>query len=365
MLSFKSNKLESLCEECLAPSVGWLILTDNRLRSLPESLGRLSGLRKLMLANNRLDRLPESLAACRELELIRLSRNNLANFPDWIFTLPKLSWLALSGNPASDTSAKIVQNSIHSSDIGIGPVIGQGASGFVHKVDTISTPLAYDTARFDGLAVKLFKGDCSSDGHPSDEVHVSGLVGSGCAHILPVLGCIAEAKPTTSMTYGLIFPQIPAHCGVLALPPSFASVSRDVYRDGTAFTLQQGLQILGGLATAGEYLHRIGVMHGDLYGHNIHVHDDGKPILVDFGAATAYGEFTDPLSWNKYQALDVRAFGCLVEEVTERIFHVSIPLELADLRDRCLSTNPAERPGFETIKTVIDRILSPLAATTP
>ena len=36
-----------------APSVEWLILTDNQLTALPKSIGKLSGLKKCMLAANR------------------------------------------------------------------------------------------------------------------------------------------------------------------------------------------------------------------------------------------------------------------------------------------------------------------------
>ena len=55
MLSFKSNKLARIGEEALAPTVAWLILTDNRLTSLPRSIGQCTNLRKCMLTDNRLN----------------------------------------------------------------------------------------------------------------------------------------------------------------------------------------------------------------------------------------------------------------------------------------------------------------------
>ena len=55
MLSFKSNKLARIAEEALAPTVEWLILTDNLLTSLPRSIGQCTNLRKCMLTNNRLN----------------------------------------------------------------------------------------------------------------------------------------------------------------------------------------------------------------------------------------------------------------------------------------------------------------------
>ena len=50
MLSFKSNQLSTIPEGALPPSLGWLILTDNRLTALPVSIGENKLLRKVMLA---------------------------------------------------------------------------------------------------------------------------------------------------------------------------------------------------------------------------------------------------------------------------------------------------------------------------
>ena len=99
MLSFKSCQLRDLGSAPLPASLAWLILTDNQLVVLPETLGRLTGMRKLMLANNRLGSLPQSMAAMRELELLRLANNRLTALPPWLYALPKLTWLAIAGNP--------------------------------------------------------------------------------------------------------------------------------------------------------------------------------------------------------------------------------------------------------------------------
>lgn len=344
MLSFKSNKLRIVSDESLSPSIGWLILTDNLLEQLPAAIGKLTGLRKLMLANNRLSGLPIELSLCRELELIRLSRNNLSVFPEWIFEMPKLAWLALSGNPASDISNAEISNIVPSETLTLGEVIGEGASGVVYKVESTRGVFTYDASRFNGVAVKLFKGDCNSDGHPSDEVYVSGRVGFDSTNVLPVLACIAEVQSLDRATvtdknaikYGLVFPLIPPDCIVLALPPSFSSVTRDIYPAETVFSTAIGIKILRGLASAGAYIHDKGIMHGDIYGHNIHVYSDGEPILVDFGAATAYGHFSSGSKRSKFEALDVRAFGCIIEEILERITDTTAaPADIMELKDRC------------------------------
>ena len=99
MLSFKSCRLRDVGVAPLPPSLVWLILTDNELVTLPDSLGRLTRMRKLMLANNHLASLPSSLAAMRELELLRLANNQLKELPAWLYELPRLTWLAIAGNP--------------------------------------------------------------------------------------------------------------------------------------------------------------------------------------------------------------------------------------------------------------------------
>jgi serine/threonine protein kinase len=51
-------------------------------------------------------------------------------------------------------------------------------------------------------------------------------------------------------------------------PPSFDSVTRDVYEPGTSRTAAEIVAVARGLASAGAALHAAGVMHGDLYAHN-------------------------------------------------------------------------------------------------
>jgi Leucine-rich repeat (LRR) protein len=107
MLSMKSNQILTIPEESLSISLGWLILTSNRIEQLPESIGKLSNLRKLMLAGNHLINLPQSISKCESLELIRISANNIEEIPISLFELPKLSWIAISGNPLCNKVKRI------------------------------------------------------------------------------------------------------------------------------------------------------------------------------------------------------------------------------------------------------------------
>lgn len=140
---------------------------------LPTSIGHLKTLRKLMLAGNQLHSLPVELSYCKELELLRIAANNLTVLPTWLFDMPRLSWFAYAGNPiethsnsSSSATAKELRE-VPYAEIVIGECIGEGASGFVHKAvwsraDSEPTP----------VAVKLFKGETTSDGLPVHEMEV-------------------------------------------------------------------------------------------------------------------------------------------------------------------------------------------------
>ena len=101
-------------------------------------------------------------------------------------------------------------------------------------------------------------------------------------------------------------------------------------------------------------------MHGDLYGHNILVDDDGKPSLGDFGASVFYGRGGNSC----YEKIEVRAFGFLLEELV--LHHNStedspsnapvIP-KLQDLAARCMTAGDLDtRPSFEEICKQLDSI---------
>jgi serine/threonine protein kinase len=58
-------------------------------------------------------------------------------------------------------------------------------------------------------------------------------------------------------------------------------------------------------------LHRQGITHGDLYGHNILWNAQGDCLLGDFGAASFHAT-TDTLETRALQRIEVRAFGVLL-----------------------------------------------------
>jgi serine/threonine protein kinase len=282
----------------------WLTLTDNAIGHLPTELGQRPALQKLMLAGNRLTALPNSLQAAEKLELLRVSANRLERVPSWLTELPRLAWLALAGNAMGWTLPRVPDlPKVPWAALTPGELLGEGASGHIHRVQATDWPHA--------LALKLFKGAVTSDGLPQDELAACLAAGQHPSLTTPV----ARLTDHPTQAQGLLMPLIPAAHINLAGPPSLQSCTRDVYPPGFQLSTALALGIAKDVTGALAHLHQRGVMHGDLYAHNIlmdPVH--GQARLGDFGAATRLPGDTPELR-QSLLALEVRALGCLLEEL--------------------------------------------------
>ena len=351
MVGFKANQLRALPAAALPPALRWLILTDNQLDSLPAELGSCRRLQKLMLAGNRLTELPATLAACTQLELLRIAANRFERLPAWLLTLPRLAWLAYAGNPCSDPleAAAVAAHpapTINWQDLTLGPPLGEGASGVIHRAEW-----APAGAPPRAVAVKLFKGAVTSDGLPRSEM-AAALSAGAAPYLLAGLGRV-EGHPAG--TAGLVLPLLDPALRNLAGPPSLATCTRDVYAAGTACDLAAALRLAHGIAAAGAHLHARGILHGDLYAHNILTTPAGDGRLSDFGAAS----FFDPAAPNApaLQRLEARAFALLLEEL---LLHCDASAAspdtfraLLDLQHRCAQPQVAARPLFAEIRAAV------------
>jgi hypothetical protein len=347
MVGFKANRISTVPPASLPAQLRWLVLTDNLIEELPAELGQRPALQKLMLAGNRLRALPATMAQLNRLELLRIVANELTEFPTWLPALPRLTWLAYAGNPfcAQRESAMTGTPSaaIYWEQLELKQKLGEGASGVIHRADYL-----HDGATED-VAVKLFKGAMTSDGSPLCEM--AACIGAGAhPNLIPVLGHL-EHHPDGA--HGLVMSLIDPHFVNLAGPPSLGSCTRDIYDADKRFDIVSTLEIAHGIASAAARLHQRGIMHGDLYGHNIMHCGRGRTLLGDFGAASVY----DPASTEALplQRLEVRAFGFLLEELAERCDAPAAAepalARLRQLRDACLHADSAARPLFADIET--------------
>jgi len=349
MVGFKSCRIERVPDAALPSQLRWLILTDNCIAELPAELGRCARLQKLMLSGNRLRALPESLADCARLELLRIAANQLEALPDWLFRLPRLAWLAYAGNPFCDRleAAALAATPVCDipwDELTLAEKLGEGASGVIHRAHWRQAD--GETA----VAVKLFKGAVTSDGLPHSEMTAC-LHACNHAGLIPVLGRVAgHPQAATGLVLELVGPGLTN----LAGSPSLESCTRDVYSPDSRFTPETLLGLARGIADAVAHLHAQGVVHGDLYGHNI-LHDGaGHALLGDFGAAS----FLAPENAAAMQRIEVRAFGCLLEELLARCDGLSASEQTAlfQLRESCLQPKVGERPSLSAVVQRLDAL---------
>jgi hypothetical protein len=353
MVGFKANQIHTLPAAALTPALRWLILTDNQLREVPPELGHCTHLQKLMLAGNQLSTLPATMAACTRLELVRIAANRFTELPPWLLALPRLSWLAYAGNPFSEAAeqAAVAQHPIKAinwENLTLQQQLGEGASGVIYRAQwqqEAVNPL--------DVAVKLFKGAVTSDGLPRSEMAACISAGSH-PNLIAVEGKIGGHPDGVE---GLVLELIDPAFGNLAGPPSFVSCTRDVYAPDATFTLRAALRIAQGIAAAAAHLHTRGIMHGDLYAHNILTNEAGASLLSDFGAACFFDP-EDAETAHALQRLEVRAFGCLLEELSDRC-RSSVAVsdttmnKLLDLQQRCAQPNASARPLFSEIQQTL------------
>lgn len=335
MLGFKANQIEQFDEDILPLGISWLILTDNKLKSLPNSIGKLTKLQKFAVAGNQLRSLPDTMAECKNLELVRLSANQLQEIPSWLLKLPKLSWLAFSGNPCS-ISPEIESKEIAHEDLEVKELLGQGASGEIFK--------GYSKELDKDVAIKFFKGAVTSDGYAKDEINACMSVGEH-PNLIKVF-----AKIKGDERLGLLLEFIPPAFENLGNPPNFDTCTRDTYDENQKFSIEDIKKIAKAIVSAASHLHEKALMHGDLYAHNILINDEHSCYLGDFGAASFYDKHN-----RDFEKLEVRAFGCLLEDLlslcSERKSKEYESIE--KLRARCMSEDVDSRPLFSEIGTII------------
>jgi hypothetical protein len=347
MIGFKANQIRSVPETSIPKQTRWLILTDNQIGQLPDSLGQCDRLEKLALAGNRITSLPDSMANCHQLALIRLSANQLTALPHWLFELPNLAWLAFAGNAFSHVEhcdntrvATVPLNQFR-----LGQLLGQGASGLIyqarhHAENSENTHFSSDA----DIAIKLFKGMVTSDGYPADELDCC-LTSGEHPNLINVLAQINQPDQL-----GLVMQLIPPSYANLGLPPSLQTCSRDTFEPATVFTWARITHIASQMADILVHLHQNGISHGDIYAHNIMINQQDNVLFGDFGAASNLKQFS-PQRRQLIQAIEVRAFACLVDDMLNLIDNPDTPQAamLRQLTQECLQHHVPSRPCFTAL----------------
>jgi serine/threonine protein kinase len=174
-------------------------------------------------------------------------------------------------------------------------------------------------------------------------------------HIVGVLGEISHhPNETMGLNMGLVMPLIASDFINLAQPPSLDSCTRDIYTLGLAFSLQELHSLALGIASAAEHLHACGILHGDLYAHNILHNSEGHGLLGDFGAAS-FLPTQDHGTSQALQRIEVRALGILLSELlvlcpnADGDAEQAIRSKFIELQQRCTQSDVSARPLFADV----------------
>jgi serine/threonine protein kinase len=273
----------------------------------------------------------------------------LTSLPDWLLKLPRLSWLAYSGNPCSEKLVNdVVLEEIDWNQLELKDQLGEGASGIISKAILKSN----DNQE---VAIKIFKGEVTSDGLPEDELQTCISAGKH-SNLVPLL---AKIKNHSEGKEGLVMELISSDYTNLGNPPSFETCTRDVLNPNVYYSVNQILTILKSVASVASHLHKRGILHGDLYAHNTMVNQEGNALLGDFGAATFYNVNSENASL--LERLDVRAFGCLIDDLLGQIRVEEVDSKevvlLKGLREKCMFDVVKDRISFEELYTILQGIV--------
>ena len=347
MIGFRANRIRQVPGDALPPRLRALVLTDNQIDALPAAIGRCTQLQKLMLAGNRLHALPPEMAACTRLELLRIAANRFTALPGWLLALPRLAWLAYAGNPLSEgieaaALADAPLPRIGWASLQLGELLGEGASGVIRQARWQRGGAALP------VAVKVFKGALTSDGLPRHEM--AACISAGAHPALIAVHGRITGHPAGSD--GLVMALVAPRFVNLAAPPSLDSCTRDVYDAATRFTPDAALWLALDVASAAAQLHARGVLHGDLYAHNILCTQGGQALLGDFGAASFFSPDDVPLA-RALQRIEARAFACLLQELLACCPATAgahaVLATLAALQADCACEDTSRRPLFADI----------------
>ncbi|KAG5459483.1 MAG: hypothetical protein BJ554DRAFT_109, partial [Olpidium bornovanus] len=99
-LNLSASKLADFCGSvpCQLPALEELVLDDNHLASLPDSISLLSNLRTLSVVNNHLGSLPKNIHKAQSLEFLDLHNNNIKALPAELWWCKSLVSVNVSSN---------------------------------------------------------------------------------------------------------------------------------------------------------------------------------------------------------------------------------------------------------------------------
>ncbi len=154
ILNLDNNRINPL-EQSIGNlySLEELLVSSNILTSLPESIGKLKLLKKMYLKDNRINSLPYSIGNLKALEVLFLDHNNIRKLPESMGNLSSLNYLSLERNPINilpDTFESL--SSLEWLDISNTNI--KQFPHFMSKIDTLRTITVSPSYREDMIGLR-------------------------------------------------------------------------------------------------------------------------------------------------------------------------------------------------------------------
>jgi serine/threonine protein kinase len=215
------------------------------------------------------------------------------------------------------------------------------------------------------IAVKIFKGDVTSDGYPQDELDCCLSAGEQ-ENLIKVVAQLDQTDAENKL--GLVMELIPPSFYNLGLPPSLITCTRDTFEQGTVFDAYTIAKIALQMANAMNHLHENGISHGDVYAHNTMINDQADMLFGDFGAATNLRSLTQSQR-EAMERIEVRAFACLLDDLLSMSLAEGFSasdsaaennnafVALIEIKNQCMSSDSSQRPSFAAVQKLCQSLM--------
>jgi len=172
----------------------------------------------------------------------------------------------------------------------------------------------------------------------------------GHHNVVQALG-ICESPPALILEY------LPDHKELGGIP-SLDNLTRSTYDPSTVFSMEETLLIARSVAAACGHIHECGIAHGDINARNVVWDRSSDPDirssvkLTDFGCGFHY------VNIPQLERIEVRAYGCLLEELLQRTTTTSL-FDLGKWKaivQECMQEEVMARPNFVDIVMQIEAL---------
>merc|ERR1712224_1038400 len=141
--------------------------------------------------------------------------------------------------------------------------------------------------------------------------------------------------------------------------PSLDNLTRSTYDPSIVFSKEDTWRIARDVADACAHVHECGIAHGDIYAQNVLWYRSSDPDIRSSAKLTDFGCGFHYVNIPQLQRIEVRAYGCLLEELLQR----TPALNSTDLEKwntivhDCLQEGVMARPHFVDVLARVEALI--------